>query len=65
MSYHESLTGERRARLAAERIFERRQAELAEANQKIAAHARRLTDQFTVKRDEAGGAASGKPHRPP
>jgi len=53
MSYHESLTVERRARLAAERIFERRQAELAEANQKIAAHARFLTDQFTVKRDEA------------
>ena len=53
MSYHESLTVERRARLAAERIFERRQAELAEANQKIAAHARFLTDQFTVKRQEA------------
>jgi signal transduction histidine kinase/CheY-like chemotaxis protein len=53
MSYHESLTVERRARLAAERIFERRQAELAEANQKIAAHARLLTDQFTVKREEA------------
>jgi signal transduction histidine kinase/CheY-like chemotaxis protein len=54
MSYHQSsLTVERRARLAAERIFERRQAELAEANQKIAAHARFLTDQFAVKRDEA------------
>ncbi len=53
MSYHESLTMERRARLAAERIFERRQAELAEANQKIATHARLLTDQFAVKREEA------------
>jgi signal transduction histidine kinase/CheY-like chemotaxis protein len=54
MSYHESsLTVERRARLAAERIFERRQAELAQANQKIAAHARLLTDQFAVKREEA------------
>jgi signal transduction histidine kinase/CheY-like chemotaxis protein len=53
MSYHDSLTVERRARLAAERIFERRQAELAEANQKIAAHARFLTDQFAVKREEA------------
>ena len=53
MSYHESLTVERRARLAAERIFETRQAELAEANQKIAAHARFLTDQFAVKREEA------------
>jgi len=53
MSYHESLTVERRARLAAERIFERRQAELAQANQKIAAHARFLTDQFAVKREEA------------
>ena len=54
MSYHESrLTVERRARLAAERLFERRQAELAQANQKIAAHARLLTDQFTVKREEA------------
>jgi hypothetical protein len=54
MSYHESsLTVERRARLAAERMFERRQAELAQANQKIAAHARFLTDQFAVKREEA------------
>jgi signal transduction histidine kinase/CheY-like chemotaxis protein len=54
MSYHEtSLTVERRARLAAERLFERRQAELAQANQKIAAHARFLTDQFAVKREEA------------
>ena len=53
MSYHDSLTVERRARLAAERIFERRQAELAAANQKIAAHARFLTDQFAVKRNEA------------
>ena len=53
MSYHDSLTVERRARLAAERIFERRQAELAAANQKIASHARLLTDQFTVKREEA------------
>ena len=53
MSYHESLTMERRARLAAERLFERRQAELAEANQKIATHARLLTDQFAVKREEA------------
>ncbi len=53
MSYHESLTVERRARLAAECIFERRQAELAQANQKIAAHARFLTDQFAVKREEA------------
>ena len=53
MSYHESLTMERRARLAAERLYERRQAELAEANQKIATHARLLTDQFAVKRDEA------------
>jgi signal transduction histidine kinase/CheY-like chemotaxis protein len=53
MSHIESLTMERRARLAAERLFERRQAELAEANQKIATHARRLSDEFVVKRQEA------------
>jgi signal transduction histidine kinase/CheY-like chemotaxis protein len=53
MSFHDSLTIERRARLAAERIFERREAELAEANRRISAHARLLTERFAEKREEA------------
>jgi len=53
MSFHDHLAMERRARLAAERLFEQRQAELCEANRTVSEHSRRLTNEFAQKRDEA------------
>lgn len=53
MSFHDPLALERRARLAAERLLEQKQAELSEANRKIAAHARLLSDEIVFKRQEA------------
>ncbi len=53
MTFHDHLAMERRARLAAERLFEQRQAELCEANRKVSEHARRLTDEFVHQREEA------------
>ena len=53
MTFHDHLTMERRARLAAERLFEQRQAELCEANRMVSEHSRRLTTEFAQKRDEA------------
>ena len=42
MSLTGKLTQERRARLAAERLLEQKQAELFAANQKLGAHAKKL-----------------------
>ncbi|MBT8476143.1 MAG: hybrid sensor histidine kinase/response regulator, partial [Alphaproteobacteria bacterium] len=42
-----------RARLAAEATLAQKQTELATANTKIAAHAKQLTDEIIVKRQEA------------
>ena len=53
MTFHDHLAMERRARLAAERLFEQRQAELSEANRKVSDHARRLTEEFVQQREEA------------
>ncbi len=53
MSFHDPLALERRARLAAERLLEQKQAELCEANRKIAARARLLSDEVIYKREEA------------
>ncbi|WP_460272780.1 ATP-binding protein [Celeribacter sp. ULVN23_4] len=52
MSLSETLSQERRARLAAERLLELKQAELFEANRKLSRHARHLSDEIIVKREE-------------
>jgi len=48
----EELARERRARLAAERLLEQKQAELSEANRKLAAHARNLSEEIVETRVE-------------
>ncbi|MBU1827420.1 MAG: hybrid sensor histidine kinase/response regulator, partial [Alphaproteobacteria bacterium] len=52
MSLSETFSQERRARLAAERLLELKQAELFEANRKLSQHARHLSDEIIVKREE-------------
>ncbi|MCG6903546.1 MAG: response regulator [Rhodobacter sp.] len=46
------LAKERRARMAAERLLELKQAELSDANRKLSAHARSLSDEIVEKREE-------------
>ena len=53
MDLTKQLTEERRARLAAEHTLEDKRTELYEANRKIAAHARTLTDEIVEQRSEA------------
>lgn len=52
MSLAQKLTQERRARLAAERLLEQKQAELFAANQKLGAHAKKLSEQIVETRAE-------------
>ena len=52
MSLADKLARERRLRLAAERLLEQKQAELSEANQKLALHARALSDEIVETREE-------------
>ncbi len=52
MLNHDRLAEERRARLAAELMLEQVQAELSQANEKIAASNRALSDEIVVKREE-------------
>ncbi|WP_114284800.1 ATP-binding protein [Candidatus Halocynthiibacter alkanivorans] len=52
MSLTDALSQERRARLAAERLLELKQAELFAANKKLSLHARVLSDEIIVKREE-------------
>jgi len=52
MSHSDALAQERRARLAAERLLEVKQAELFAANKKLSAHARTLSDEIVEKREE-------------
>jgi signal transduction histidine kinase/CheY-like chemotaxis protein len=52
MSLSDTLSQERRARLAAERLLELKQAELFAANRKLSQHARHLSDEIIVKREE-------------
>ena len=52
MSLSGKLAEERRARLAAERLLEQKQAELFAANRKLAQHARRLSDEIVETRAE-------------
>jgi hypothetical protein len=49
-SLADKLAQERRARLAAERLLEQKKAELSAANQKLALHARSLSDQIVAQR---------------
>lgn len=57
-SISDLLAKERRARLAAERLLDQKQRELFTANKKLAAHARVLSDEIIVKREEAKSLAS-------
>ena len=50
MSLANKLADERRARLAAERLLEQKQAELHSANRKLGKHARALSDEIVVTR---------------
>ena len=50
VSIADKLAQERRARLAAERLLEQKKAELFAANQKLALHARSLSDQIVEQR---------------
>ncbi|MDF0601204.1 ATP-binding protein [Psychromarinibacter sp. C21-152] len=52
MANSDELARERRARLAAERLLEMKQAELSDANRKLAAHARNLSEEIVEKREE-------------
>jgi len=48
----DALARERRARLAAERLLEMKQAELHEANRRLSRHARTLSDEIIVTREQ-------------
>jgi len=50
MEFAERLAKERRARLAAERLLEQKSRELFAANEKLAMHARSLSDQIVEQR---------------
>ena len=52
MNITQALERERRGRLAAERLLEQKSRELFAANQKLAAHARSLSDEVVAKRQE-------------
>ena len=58
MDSTERLSRERRARLAAERLLEQRTRELAAANEKLALHARSLTEQIAEQRHAVASARS-------
>ena len=52
MSLSEAFANERRARLAAERLLQKKQAELFSANKTLSEHALALSDQIVEKREE-------------
>lgn len=58
MNMTEKLAKERRARLAAERLLEQKSRELFAANEKLAMHARALSEQIVVQRSVARDALS-------
>lgn len=58
MDIAERLVKERRARLAAERLLEQKSRELHAANEKLALHARALSDQIMEQREVAASARS-------
>ncbi|ALI55596.1 ATP-binding protein [Celeribacter marinus] len=53
MDYPDTVVQERRARLAAERLLELKQAELYDANRKLSKHALSLSGEIIEKREEA------------
>lgn len=53
MNGTDMLAKERRARMAAERLLDMKQAELSEANRKLSAHARLLSVEIVQKREES------------
>ncbi len=53
MEHSDTLAHERRARLAAERLLELKQAELYTANRKLSKHALSLSGEIIEKREEA------------
>ena len=58
MDIAERLAKERRGRLAAERLLEQKQRELFAANEKLALHARSLSDQIVEQRQAVRTALS-------
>jgi hypothetical protein len=58
MDLAERLAKERRARLAAERLLEQKSRELFAANEKLALHARSLSDQVVQQREQVRSALS-------
>ncbi len=58
MEMMDRLARERRARLAAERLLEQKSRELFAANEKLALHARSLSDQIVQQRDVTRAAVS-------
>ena len=58
MEFAERLAKERRARLAAERLLEQKSRELFAANEKLALHARALSDQIVEQRQVVKSALS-------
>ncbi len=58
MDLAERLAKERRLRLAAERLLEQKSRELFAANEKLAMHARSLSDQVVEQREKARSALS-------
>ncbi len=58
MELAERLAKERRGRLAAERLLEQKQRELFAANEKLALHARSLSDQIVEQRQVVKSALS-------
>ncbi len=58
MDMGERLAKERRARLAAERLLEQKSRELFAANEKLALHARALSDQIVEQRQVVKTALS-------
>ena len=62
MDIAERLSRERRARLAAERLLEQKSRELFAANEKLALHARSLSDQIVEQRQAMREAVSEAEH---
>lgn len=54
MGIAECFTEERRARLAAQRLLEQKQAELFAANKKLAEYAKELNEEIRETREEVG-----------
>ncbi len=52
MDVSDLLAKERRARMAAQRLLDLKQAELSDANRKLSAHARNLSDEIVEQREE-------------